>query len=560
VITITKVNLNTTDNIAILSKYLIKYYGEDTAKDILVKNRNNLFGKNGIAYQLGKQSFEFFNMYFLQDLYTGSGKAELSPTHKEIWEEVEDSILNINGDHREFIISRGFGKTSTISLPLAIWCNLYNYSIYTVISSSIGATAEQFIAEIKMIIKDNEYIKQAFGEVFNKNLKNNTEELELDTKPKRTMIRSISANSSFRGTRYGSSRITLLILDDYQNETVLSSEKTREKFINRFFSDADKAIEESNFHMVAVGTIQMKNDFYHTLSLNPVWKTKIKPGVLIDNVDELYNNGLWLEFKKILTDPNNEFALEDAKEFYYNNEKEMQYPLLWQDYWDCLSFALKYYQNPVSFKIEIQNDIDNIGEKLFKTIITKPSKEIEQYNFIKTILSVDPATGTAAKNDYSAFCVMSESDNNIRYARKGIIEKLDFEDYIKQVIQLLKDYEDITHVNIEKNTYMGSDVLKIKEIIEKDSSLRARNIVFINKMQNQNKDARISSIVGEVNLGQIILNEDDKEFIEQVGEFAGCKYTLHDDAPDCLTSAVETIRTIENIPKLKLISLSEWGL
>jgi predicted phage terminase large subunit-like protein len=557
---ITNINLNTPDNFKILYKYLVKYYGEDKATELIRKNKDKLFSQYGLAYQLGKISFSFFNYYFLQDLYTGIGKAELSPTHKEIWEEVQDSIININGDHREYIISRGFGKTSTISLPLAIWCSLYNYSIYTVISSSIGDTAEQFIAEIKLIIKDNEYIRQAFGEVFNKNLKNNSEELELDTKPNRTMIRSISANSSFRGTRYGSNRINLLILDDYQNETVLSSEQTREKFVNRFFSDAANAIEERNYHMVAVGTVQMKNDFYHTLTKSPIWKTKIKAGVLVDNVDELFNNGLWLEFKKILTDSGREFPLEDAKEFYYQHEKDMQYPLLWQEYWDCLSFALKYYQNPVSFKIEIQNDIDNIGEKLFKTIITKSKAEIDDCSFKKTILSVDPATGTAEKNDYSAFCVMSEADNNIRYVRKGIIDKLKFDDYIKQTIQLIRDYEEITHVNIEKNTYMGSDVIKLNEIINNDPSLKSRGIIFINKMQNKNKDARISSIVGSVNLGQIIFNEEDIDFIDQVKDFAGCSYTLHDDAPDVLTSAVETISTVENVPKLKVLDLSFLGL
>ncbi|MDF2589841.1 MAG: hypothetical protein K0S41_3682 [Anaerocolumna sp.] len=544
----------------ILYKYLKINYGDELAKKLIKENKDRLFTYHGLAYQLGRISFEFFCMYFLQEAYTGSGKAELSPTHKEIWEEVQNSIQSINGDRREYIISRGFGKTSTISLPLAVWCSLYNYSIYTVISSSISDTAEQFIAEIKMLLKDNEFVIQAFGNIFNKNLKNNSEELELDTKPKRTMIRSISANSSFRGTRYGSNRINLLILDDYQNENVLSSEQTREKFINRFDSDASNAIEESNFHLIAVGTIQMKNDFYHSLANNPIWKTRIHAGVLVNNVDELFNNGLWLEFKRILTDSGREFPLEDAKEFYYNNEKDMQYPLLWQEYWDCLSFALKYFSNPVSFKIEIQNDINNIGEKLFKTIITKSAVEIESISFKKTILSVDPATGTDAKNDYSAFCVMSEADNSIRYVRKGIIDKLKFDDYINQVIDLIRKYEDITHINVEKNTYMGSDVLKLNEIINNDPSLKSRGIIFINKQQNKNKDARISSIVGDVNLGQIVFNEEDKDFIEQIKDFAGCKYTLHDDAPDVVTSAVETISTIQNVPKLKLLDLSYLGL
>lgn len=211
-----QVNLYIKENIAILYKYLTKLYGEDNATKLISENENNLFGRNGLAVQLGAICFEFFNYYFLQDHLVGDDKAELSETHHQIWAELEDSILNINGNRREYIISRGFGKSSIISEPLAIWCALYNYSIYTVISSSIGSTAEQFIAEIKSILEGNEYIKQGFGEVINKKLKNNTEELELDTRPKKTMIKSISANSSFRGTRYGANRINLLLLDDYQ--------------------------------------------------------------------------------------------------------------------------------------------------------------------------------------------------------------------------------------------------------------------------------------------------------------------------------------------------------
>jgi len=51
-------------------------------------------------------------------------------------------------------------------------------------------------------------------------------------------------------------------------------------------------------------------------------------------------------------------------------------------------------------------------------------------------------------------------------------------------------------------------------------------------MQRRNKDDKISTIVPYVNNGTFTFAEEDKEFIEQLMEFAGQKFTVHDDAAD----------------------------
>jgi len=182
----------------------------------------------------------------------------------------------------------------------------------------------------------------------------------------------------------------------------------------------------------------------------------------------------------------------------------MQFPLLWQDYWSCLDIALNYYENPVSFEQEMQGNIDNVGVRLFKTILTRPTIEIEAESFKKTILSIDPA-GTnrvGSKRDYYAFCVLLESDSGIKYARKSLIKDFEMDDYINLTMVLLKDYPDITHISIEKNVYSGADAIRIREFINKDIDLKHRQIAIINKSRTSNKDNRISAIVGDVNMGK----------------------------------------------------------
>lgn len=499
-------------------------------------------------------------MFYLRSIYSGDGKAELASIHIEMWQETQDIILNKTHDKQCYILPRGLGKSTIVTVALATWCSVYQFKTFTLIASAIADTAEGFIKGIRMALEDNIYIDSSFGRLFDpKKCICNSEKIELTNK---TMIQSVSASSSLRGKNYGNKRIELALLDDYQKADEIVSDEQRERKWKRFSDDINFAMQKDNSTIIALGTLQCKSDFYDRLRQSPVWKTRQEKGVLTDDIDILFNTDLWLEFKNILFDTSNEYRLDDAKEFYLQNKDKMQFPLLWQSYWDCLDIALLYYENPSSFKQEIQGDINNIGVKKFTTIVTKPTLEIEDYTFIKTVLSVDPAgtNRTGSKRDYYAFALVSEADSGIKYVRKSIIKDFEFNDYINLTIQLLKDYPDITHLSIEKNVYSGADAIKIQERIIKDDDLRNRDITIINKSRTTNKDNRISAIVPDVNMGRVIFNEEDTEAIKQLADFCGCKFSLHDDYPDCLADALEQLPQIQTIAKMKVFDLAYLGL
>ncbi len=316
--------------------------------------------------------------------------------------------------------------------------------------------------------------------------------------------------------------------------------------------------------MLAFGTIQHKEDFYSRLLHSATWKHTQEKAINIDDVDQLFNTGHWEEFKKLLIDKDNENRLDYAKEYYLQNKESMQYPLLWQDYWDCMDIALQYYENPISFKQEMQGDLDSIGEKKFKTIITETPEQLEdpEREYKKTMIVIDPAgTRTKRKGDYHAFVVGSIANNGVKYVRKGIISRLEFEEYMDVTLELLRQYSDITHVFIEKNTYNGSDVIRLQELIMEDKELSQRNITWINEHQHRNKDNKIDMIVGDVNMGRIIFNEEDTEAIEQLRDFAGCDYSLFDDFPDVVSQfSIEISKLDEQVKPIKLLDRRLLGL
>lgn len=545
-------------------EFLIPKYGLDAAKKVLQEHEKDLFTYHGLAWTLGKENFKYFCSIFLYDLlfnYDGDN-VPLSKTHYLIWSELQDIIQHRNNSKNVYIFPRSFGKTSTISIPLALYVALYGLHPFVVLGSATEKQAENFISTIKAQLENNPLITSCFGEVINRELKYNAGEIELDIKPKRSKIQAVSSTSSIRGINYRSHRIGLLIMDDFQDEKQLTSDKACIDLISRTNNGILKALQNKKNNVIAVGTIQRKGDLYDTYVHSPTWTAKTEKCVMLDDIDSYFqNNPGWQTINRIMRDKaNNPYALIDAENYYEEHKEELQFPVIWNNF-DCFELAKEYFEDSVSFKRERQCDINSLGERRIKSICEMPESEIEQIQFTNTILSVDPAATTTSKSDYSAFCVLSDTKSHIKYARKCVIDRFDFDSYINYIIFLLREYPDIQTISIEKQVYMGADVIKLREKISMLSDLCSRPLNIVNKSRTKNKDARIDAVIPDINMSRIIFNCNDVEAIEQIKSFCGTAYTAHDDMIDALADAAENITQIEDtLPELQVLDWSRFGL
>ena len=545
------------------AQYCYYIYGEEEGQYIFDRYRDHLFDYHGLAWTLGKKSFRYFCSVFLYNLlfdYSGDN-IPLSKKHYQIWDELQDVMLNRNNTRNCYVFPRSFGKSTTITIPLALWAALYCIHPFVVVDSATEKQAENFINTMKIQIEDNHLIKSCFGDVINKELKYNASEIELDIKPQRSKIQCVSSTSSVRGINYGSFRVGLLILDDAQDEKQITTDKACADLNARINNGILKALQNKNNHVVALGTVQRKGDLYDTLLHSTTWKSHTEKCILVDDIDEYFRTSDgWQKIRAILRTKNtNENALYDAENYYLEHKQELDFPLIWNNY-DCFDLALEYFEDSISFKKERQCDINSLGEKRITSLSAIPAKDIENKEFTNTILSVDPASTANKKSDYSAFCVLSDTDNHIKYARKCIIDRLEFNDYIKMILSLLVKYPDINTISIEKQTYSGADVIKLREQIQRIPELMCRPITYINKARTKNKDSRIDTVIPDINMGRIVFNEDDIDAINQIKEFAGTAYTEHDDMIDCVADAAENIVNLENtIPKLQVYNLASFG-
>ena len=541
-----------------------------STEELMLKHIANLFGLQGLAVSIGALSISFFCRYFLQDTFIpkpSNTARKLAPIHYELWDELDGMFNQDEFDKLLLAWPRGTAKTTVADFALSVWLHCYKKSTYTLVAGKTESDSVAFISQTRQAFEENEYLIAGFGKLIKPNdYTVNKLELELSNK---TKIQAISSTSSMRGRKYGSSRPDAIIADDYQSRSDIITLESRNKKYNTWIEDAGYAGDEAVYRdgekikqatkFIVLGTILHKDCYMSRLLLNKDYKHILKRAVEFD-VDEYFHSGLWEEFYKIYFDDKRKDSASDAKEFYYQNEKAMHYATVWDDKYDCLKLAIDYFNNSIAFKQEMMNDASKIGEKWFKSMRAQSAREIEAHNFEKTMLVCDPASSVTVKNDYSALCVGSVADNGFSYIRKGILAKLTYDDFCMKVIELLKQYSDITHVDVEKNVYSGADVAKIKELILAEPELKGRQFEFINKMQRVNKDEKISTIIQGVNSGQIIFNEEDAAFNEQVMEFSGQDFSEHDDSPDVISQFLIDVKEIIVIGKVRFMDRRLLGV
>lgn len=542
-------------DVYILKKYLIKHYGEDTAIK-LIKN-NNI---NVLAKALGEIDIAFFCLYFLQDIFVvkDSNEArELSKDHYELWQVANECFIQDEYDKLNIICPRGFAKTTIFDLAISIWLVCYKKSKFTLIGAKKDDDATQFVDSIKKVFNENQRIISTFGKLIDrKKFKVNANEIEFANG---MYIRAVGSASSVRGANFKGIRPTVVIADDYQDEKDILTEETREKKYNRWTKEIEQVGDKAVYRkgkkikaatkIVSIGTVLHIDCLMSRLSRNRDYHTILKRAIILEEgqtVDDIFNADLWRKCKKIYFNDSLEDSKKEAEKYYKQHEKEMKFNVLWAEKWDCFKdLAIPYWENRLSFMSELMNDATSIGEKWFKSILTKSKEEIEEHKFIKTMFCIDPASTTKKKSDFTAMVVGSLATNGFKYMRELVLDKLEFNDYCQKVIDVLIVYPDITHIYIEKNTYQGADVVKIKELISKHPILKKRTLIFINEMQRKNKDEKISTIIDPVNNGQVIFVDDNKEFIDLILDFQGQAYTQHDDSTDITAECVNRLDNIK---------------
>lgn len=537
-------------------------------------NSNRL---DDLAMALGKNDIEFFCLYFMSDTFVvkdGNTARTLSKGHYELWKLANDIFVDDEFDKAAIIEPRGFAKTTIFDMAVSVWLHCYKKSLFTLLGAKTDTDATQFLDSIKKVFNENAKIIKCFGKLINiKTYKTNNERYTVNANEVEftngTYIKTVGSGTSVRGANWGGIRPTVFIGDDFQDEKNILTDAAREKQYSKWTKEieevGDKAVYRNGIKIkaatkvIAIGTVLHIDCLMSKLSRNNDYFTILRRAIVLNDdetVEDIFESELWRKCHDIYFDEklNKDERKIKAKQFYEEHKNEMKFITWWPEKWDCFNdLAVKYWEDRRSFMSELMNDATSIGEKWFKSVRTQIKEEIEEHDFVKTMISIDPASTTNKKSDSTNIMVASKATNDFTYVRDLVHRKLTFNQYCEKVVEVLERNSDITHINIEKNTYQGADVEKIKELINKSEILKGKPYEWINEMQKKNKDEKISTIVDQVNNGQIIIvsdMEDSKRVIDEILDFQGQLYSVHDDAPDNLAELENKLKTIKITSKL----------
>ncbi len=554
----------------LLNKYLTKHYNSKISKALMEANNSDL---DELARALGEIDIEFFCLYFMSDTFVvkdSNVARQLSKGHYELWDIANDIFIKDKHDKAAIIEPRGFAKTTIFDMSVSVWLHCYKKSLFTLLGAKTDTDATQFLDSIKKVFNENKKIIKCFGKLINaKKFTVNANEVEFTNG---TYIKTVGSGTSVRGANWGGIRPTVFIGDDFKDEKNILTDAARDKQYSKWTKEIEEVGDKAVFRngkkiksatkVIAIGTVLHIDCLMSRLSRNNDYFTILRRAIILDKeqtVEDIFESDFWQQCHHIYFDEklNKDERKNKAKQFYEDHKEEMQFPVWWPEKWDCFNdLAVKYWENRVAFMSELMNDASSIGEKWFKSVSTQTKEEIENHDFVKTMLSIDPASTTNKKSDFTAMAVGSKATNDFTYIRDLLMKKLSFDQYCDETIKMLEGNLDVTHINIEKNTYQGADVVKIKELIEKSPILKGKKYEWINEMQRKNKDEKISTVVDPMNNGQIVICsdcEDSKPAIEQIKDFQGQLYTVHDDFIDNIAELENKIKGIKSKASFSII-------
>ena len=548
--------------IYLLQKYLTKHYGKDNAKKLIVAYQNDLLS---LSKELGLKDIAFFAEYFLTNKFVASSQNILKPlgsVHYEIFDDLDKLLIEDAYDEQEFILPRGIGKSTIINSLVATWGAVYKTSIFTVVIGKTDALMSEFVDEVKHNLSDN-YLVECFGDIIpkDKNYANNNSEIELLNG---TKVQGITWGGSIRGIKFKGYRPSIIIVDDVLKEDDVRSETMLQRAIDKFYNEILPAGSEARVikgkkngmstKFIMIGTPLSQRDLINYVRNDSSFHLLHKH-VFDFDVDKVFSSQKWQEYRKMLMNTKDENRINTARNYYLQND-DMHIETVWQNY-EPLKMANKFFTERLSFMQEYMCDCQKVGEQWISYMAKMDEKEIEDHVFEKTILSIDTASSARSKSDYFAFTILSKY-NGFLFVREGILKKYDakteFDMYINFTVELIRKYN-IDAFVVERNVFKDLDVVAIKKALENDTDLKKKRIQSISIFNNKKKDDRIATITDKINSGTIIFNECNKDYNQQVFDFCGQNYSMHDDAIDSLEMAVNHIDEINN-KKITLLDKS----
>ena len=492
--------------------------------------------------------------HFAQEFFPHLCSDPFSSMHAEMF--ARDRANHGKRDLREATAApRGSAKTTHRGFIKVIQDTVYGWERFTAIFSHTASLSSDRVKQIRDELETNQPLIRVYGRQVGP-LWNHGDIITCHG----IRVKAASPGSQLRGILQKGSRLTKILLDDFENPEHVLSELQRMKTSQRFFADIMK-LGQPGTNVEIIGTILHPQSLLAGLLQNPGFTSYKYRAVLQFPTAEALP--LWQEWRAIFVDLSNPQRQEEARAFYEAHEDVMLQgtQVLWperESYYDLM--VMRLVEGESAFWLEKQNDplgdtayLFHMQDAAYCTItpmgiVRAGGTLVPWTDIIAFCMAYDPTPPKDAlrESDYAAVPVLAQDRTGYLYLVDTYLKREPSSEAQLQAIADLAWRWDCTLLSVEANGFASLLPANIRETI-KARALQEQTpefeLLIVPLVNTRSKILRIKSLETLVQNGWLqFATTLPAEAMRQFAEFIPLEGAGHDDFPDSVEMAVRTIR------------------
>jgi predicted phage terminase large subunit-like protein len=437
---------------------------------------------------------------------------------------------------------RGSGKSAYLSNIEPIHACVYGTRKYIVIISETIAMSQNFVEFVSTNLKTNHKLREDFGEILSPNKRLNEEDNQegfvthTDIK-----VQASSMGGQLRGARHKNTRPDLILADDIESAKNTNTADLRDKNLHWFNTVVVPLGDITKTAIIYMGTLVHGQGLLPDVLSRADYDSKIYSSIISEPVRQ----DLWDKIETMLRDIDNPNRLMEAELFYSQNKAEMDegIEVLWGDrfsYFDLIrkkvevgsrAFASEYLNLPSDAESCVfredylyhysDNDLyDNYGKRI-------PLDVVGFY---------DIAMGKNKRSDYNSIHIVGrDRRTGAIYVLESWNKKCTPSEALEKALELIEKHRPKTfgvetiNAQFEIFRMLQSQVIK--------QGMYYTRIMPVNPTAK--KEQRIEMLEPLFESGVIRTKKEHRLLHEMLLQYPNHN---HDDAPDCLASAINLLR------------------
>jgi len=502
--------------------------------------------------QLAELDMEFFAKFYLGHHFT----KPFAPMHHTLIGDVQKAIGTPGRRNEVFLLPRGFGKTTIVTLVFPAWCTVLNKRRHILIISDSHDQAKEQLGTLKDELEFNDRILQDFGSL--KGPKWQESEIVTDNGVK---ISALGARMKVRGRKFRQWRPDLIILDDIENLVAVQS-PTQRASLQAWFTQSVMRAGWDDTKVFMVGNMLHFDCLLAKQVANPLFQHR-KYKALVSWPSHM---NLWDKWRDIITDLaiTTDKRIEAGMAFYNEHLKEMLEGATsaWPEAFPVLDLmSIRISEGEASFAMELQNEPVDPSKRTFKSwamyyreirhgvewLVPCSGAAAVELSSCALFAFTDPSLGKTQKSDYSAIIIIAKATTSLQFVLEADIQRRTPEAIWSDQIVWMKKYPQILQWGIETNVFQA---LMATETARR--SLEANNPIPVMSVNQQaNKMARIQTLQPDFENRYVLLNKLGQELLKM--QLEQWPMGAHDDGPDALEACRNLARNHEPLDSQEIV-------